>query len=150
LPDEDAVKLNLNVVNFSERPAGSQAQRVSHPCLPLHLAHAPRQLSDAELETSIMRPRKFDHFKGFNFYVVENPPDAGVRRAEDEGDAEAGKNDLDTWFEVRRNVLPPDEDETRDREHPTWTVGLGVVCWVKVLTRPRVDGENGPDSGLRD
>lgn len=65
-----------------------------------------------------MRPRKFDHFKGFNFYVVEDAPDARTG----EGDAEGDKDDLDKWFEVRKNVLPPDEDETRNREEPTWTV----------------------------
>ncbi|GHJ88573.1 hypothetical protein NliqN6_4975 [Naganishia liquefaciens] len=133
-PDEDAVKLNLNVVNFSERPAGSQAQR----------------LSETELETSIMRPRKLDHFKGFNFYVVEDRVAQAPMPDEDHSDdseasgeekaktktVEAGQNGLDKWFEVRKEVLPPDEDEERNREDPTWkTIKMGRVRDYEITKR---------------
>lgn len=94
-----------------------------------------------------MRPRKLDHFKGFNFYVVEdvNAPTSSRTEAdvddetaaggEKSGDGAAGKNGLDRWFEVRREVLPPDEDDERNREDPTWKVrnpdscpGIGLTC----------------------
>lgn len=84
-----------------------------------------------------MRPRKLDHFKGFNFYVVEDrvAPAPARNEDDDDDDEEAsgeGKekpvkgetNGLDKWFEVRREVLPPDEDDERKREDPTWKVCL--------------------------
>lgn len=75
-----------------------------------------------------MRPRKFDHFKGFNFYVVEDQPESSARKADgDDAEADGEKNDLDQWFEVRKNVLPPDEDEERNRENPTWKVSPALA-----------------------
>ncbi|KAJ9105146.1 hypothetical protein QFC19_003604 [Naganishia cerealis] len=120
LPDEDAVKLNLNVVNFSERPAGSQGQR----------------LSEEELETSILRPKNNEYFKGFHFYVVQDQaePSSKPHHSDDEdADSENAaepteKNDINRWFEARKEVLPADEDDSRDRNHPTW----------KTVTLPRV------------
>ncbi|KAJ9124024.1 hypothetical protein QFC22_000817 [Naganishia vaughanmartiniae] len=130
LPDEDAVKLNLNVVNFSERPAGGQGQR----------------LSETEIETSILRPKNNEYFKGFHFYVVQDQQAESSTTAtkkehtSDDEDADADavqvkpepqpteKNDLDRWFEVRKDVLPADEDDSRDRNNPTW----------KTVTLPRI------------
>lgn len=80
-----------------------------------------------------MRPRKLDHFKGFNFYVVEdrvapspvrNEDDAEASGEDKDKSAEGEKNGLDKWFDVRREVLPPDEDDERNREDPTWKVSL--------------------------
>lgn len=98
------------------------------------------QLSEAELETSIMRPRKFDHFKGFNFYVVEDEPEGSARKADgDTAELEGEKNGLDQWFEVRKNVLPPDEADERNRENPTWKVSLGALILPdETLTRCRL------------
>jgi hypothetical protein len=80
-----------------------------------------------------MRPRKLDHFKGFNFYVVEDLPHvepSSMRDGADDGDEKEAEEKprveeeggLKRWFEVRKEVLPADEDDERVREDPTWKV----------------------------